>query len=421
MAVLLMLAHVTCIVDRYLVSIVTEPLKHGLGLSDTQLGLLQGPSFAILFAVASLPMGWVADHVNRRNLIVFGIICWSAATVACGLSRSFPELFVARIFVGIGEAALVPAAMSMIGGTFAPDRLTRAVSIFTSGAQFGRAAAFLGGGALLAVFVRSGGVSFPVFGERPPWQALFIAFGLMGLAVAALISTVVEPARATVDHAPRRKFKGALDYFWRNRGAFIPLFVAVGMLAVVVQVLGAWTVSLFVRRYALSPGDASILVGIGSLVAGPTGSVSGGWLTDRLHMSGRRGAYLLVIGCCLGASPVLAALLWLSPTPVMATISYSIFYFIASMGTAPGYAGVQAVTPNSYRGVLASLFMCVQTLIGTGGGPLLVGVLSDHVFGNTMLGASIVFSILIAAIVGTPIALAARKTFEKSRAALLEA
>jgi MFS family permease len=412
-AIVLCIAQTLAVVDRYLVSVLLEPLRHDMHLTDTELGLLQGPSFVLCFALVSIPLGRVADVSNRRLLILGGILVWTGATLASGLADSFAHLFIARLIIGAGEAALIPAAMSLLVAYFPPHLLNRGVSITTSGGSLGRSTAFLGGGALLTIFTAMGVVSFPLIGPMKPWQALFIFFGLLGFVVAALILTIREPTRDSAS-AAKGSFGEAIAYFWLHKGAFIPLFIAFSMVALVVQVLAGWAISFFVREHHMAPGNASILLGICSIGVGPFGNLVGGWLTDRLSAKGVQAPQLVVLTGILLGTILFGIAFWLSPLPPLAAVSYIALYFCASMCSAPGYAGVQVLTPDAHRGVMASLFLSTHILIGAGLGPLLVGFLSDLALPS--LGASIFCAILLAAAGGIPCALLGRRAFEASRA-----
>ena len=156
-AAVLCAAHTVAIIDRFVMVLVTEPLRAAMHLSDTQLGLLQGTGFAILYCGFAVPSGAVADATNRRNLIMVGLALWSLATLAAAFATSFEMLFATRILVGMGEACLVPAGMSLLAAYFAPANLARGTAIFGLGANFGYGFAFLGGGALLTALTASGG------------------------------------------------------------------------------------------------------------------------------------------------------------------------------------------------------------------------------------------------------------------------
>jgi MFS family permease len=411
-----MVAQATANLDRYLISLVLELVKSDFKLSDTQLGLLQGSSFVLLFAFGSIPLGRLADIWSRRLLIVGGMLVWSVSTALCGLAVSFGQLFAARLAVGMGEAALVPAALSLIAAYFPPGKLNRGVAVFSSGGSLGRAAAFLGGGAVLAGLAHWHGPSVLFLGAVKPWRALFILAGLIGVVVAIVVSTIREPTRDREATFSRGTFIGALRHFWDNRGGYLPLFLSFGMVTIAIQLLGAWTVSFLVRTHGMRISRASMLFGLLSLIAGPGGNVIGGWLTDRLDAAGVRAPQLVIIGCSLAVAPFLAVLLWLSPTVGGALACYFALYGSLNFAGAPGYGGVQALTPTRHRGVMTALFLCTQLIVGAGFGPLLVGLLSDHVYpGGHRLGQSIATAVAIAAVLGVPLAFAGRKRFAACR------
>jgi MFS family permease len=415
-ASILMIAQATANLDRYLISLVLELVKSDFKLSDTQLGLLQGSSFVLLFAFGSIPLGRLADVWSRKALIIGGMLVWSISTALCGVAASFGQLFAARLAVGMGEAALVPAALSLISAYFPKGQLNRGVAVFTSGGALGRAAAFLGGGAILAVLMRWTGPSLWFLGAVKPWRALFMLAGLIGIVIALLVTTVREPKRSRDGSFEKGTFLGAIRHFWKNRGGYLPLFLSFGMVTIGIQLRGAWMVSFLVRTYGMRISQASMLFGLLSLFAGPGGNVIGGWLTDRLDAAGVRAPHLFIIGCSLLVAPVLAVLLWLSPTVAGAMACYVALYGSLNFAGAPGYGGVQVLTPSQHRGVMTALFLCAQLIIGAGFGPLLVGLLSDHLYpGGHMLGQSIATAVAIAAVLGAPLAFLGRKGFAACR------
>ncbi len=429
-AFVLMVAQATANLDRYLISLVLELVKSDFKLSDTQLGLLQGSSFVLLFAFGSLPLGRLADVWSRKGLIIGGMLVWSLSTALCGVAASFGQLFAARLAVGMGEAALVPAALSLISAYFPAGQLNRGVAVFSSGGALGRAAAFLGGGAILAVLTHWQGPSLGSLGlgflgaASPgsgalgikPWRALFLLAGLIGVVIAMLVTTIREPQRSVDPARAKGTFLGAMGHFWKNRGAYLPLFLCFGMVTIAIQLLGAWTVSFLVRSHGMKISQASMLFGLVSLFAGPGGNVIGGWLTDRLGASGVRAPQLVIIGGSLVIAPALAVAFWLSPTVAAAMACYAALYGSLNFAGAPGYGGVQVLTPSQHRGVMTALFLCTQLIIGAGFGPLLVGLLSDHLYpGGHMLGQSIATAVAIAAVIGAPLAFVGRKAFAACR------
>jgi MFS family permease len=393
------LGQLVSVLDRYLMGVVTEPMRRDLRLTDSQLGLLMGPAFMFLYILASPPLGRAADVVSRRMVILLGVLTWTLASAYCAIARNFSELVAARVFIGFGEAALVPAAMSLIAAYFPPAVRYRAVSVFTAGQSLGRGGAFLGGGALLAYFSVHA-LNAPVLGALKPWQGVFLASAVIGLVVALLVLTIREPARA------RRKETGggmseALGFFWTHRRAYISLFVAFSMATLVSYVFASWTVSFCVREHGVSPGRASMVIGACSLVVGPAGNFAGGWFSDQLQRRKVVSPHLWSIMGSLLLAPVFALGFWFAPTFALAMVAYLALYFVITATAGPGFGGMQAVTPTRHLGVISSLFVISFTLAGVGIGPLLIGLMSDYLFkSDRMLGPAIFSATALAAFAG---------------------
>ena len=194
---LLTVAYIFSFVDKYIPALLVEPLKLDLGLSDTQMGLLLGPAFAVLYATLGLPMGWLADRFRRTTLVAMGVTLWSLATIASGLAGSFGRLLLTRVGVGIGDATLAPCALSMISDSFPPARRGRPIALYVAAQSFGAGLAALGGAAALGWANAHSEISLPGFGIVAPWQFTFIAVGTPGLIVAVLLLLMREPARET--------------------------------------------------------------------------------------------------------------------------------------------------------------------------------------------------------------------------------
>lgn len=418
---LLAVAHLVSFVDRFVLSLVMEPLKLDLGISDTELGLLQGTGFVILYVVVAVPLGRMADQVNRRNLIVAGIILWSIATALCGLADSFGSLFLARLGVGFGEAALVPAAMSLLAAYFPKEKLGRAVSLFTTGASLGKSAAMIGGGAVLALLVFQGGLMLPGLGRLEPWQGTFVIMALPGLVLAAAIAlTLREPPRVAVkDSLAKPGFGPAIAYAKAHRRAYVPHVAASIAVVLLIQTVSAWSATFYVRLFDMTPSEAGFLVGSVILVAGPLGHLSGGWLTDYFARSGARSpaAPVMAIGL-LAAIPVMIVFAF-SRDVVVSIIAYGLFNFALTLGAPASLAGIQMLTPPAMRGVMTSVFLAIVTMVGIGLGPPMVGVITDFAFADPdKLNLSLLAMVLVVASLGAIMALMSRAAFARTLRAL---
>lgn len=410
---LLSVTHLISFIDRFVMSLVFVPLNAEMRLTDTQLGMVQGLGFVILYSIAGVPLGRLADISSRRWMIAAGMLVWSLATAACAFTHDFPGLFAARIIVGFGEAALIPAAMSLISGYFPRHQLARAVSVFTMGAPLGKTVALVAGGALLAIITPLGGLD--LFGAHfKPWQALFLAASLPGLALLPLLLTIGDPPRGQTAEAPRADFLSALRHMRANLRAYSAQIAAACCAIFLVQAFGAWAPSLFVRVYGLSVSESGYVVGLVSFIASPLGNLSGGWMTDRLSSRNVAGAPLIVIGLCLGLAMPAALLLHAASGTMTAAILYGALTFLLSSTAGPALAGLQLLTPAHQRGAVTAIYMCIMTFLSVGFGPTIVGAVSDHLFqGGQGLSGALTATTMVVALLGISCAAAGRPFFRR--------
>ena len=189
------LALIVSYTDRQVLNLLVDPVRTDLKISDTQISLLQGAAFALFYATAGVPLGRLADVLPRRAVIISGVLAWSASTFACGLAASYGQLFLARLCVGVGEAALLPAALSILADYFPPSRRGTAIGVIIIGAAVGSAVANIIGGLMFAA-VRAGDFNWvPGIAGVSAWRAVFYLISAPGALIALLILTVREPAR----------------------------------------------------------------------------------------------------------------------------------------------------------------------------------------------------------------------------------
>src|ERR1700722_1588915 len=180
--------------DRQVLSLLVDPIRGELGISDSQASLLLGTAFAVVYGIAGIPLGILADRTSRRNLIFAGVLVWSCGTLACGFSQTFGQLFAARIVVGLGEAVLSPAAISLISDYFPPSRRGTAVGFFLSGIAMGIGESILIGGGVLHV-VELGVLAGTPLAGQPAWRLVLLLIGAPGLLWSLAILAIREPAR----------------------------------------------------------------------------------------------------------------------------------------------------------------------------------------------------------------------------------
>ena len=411
-------------IDRALIGVASAPIKQDLGLSDSQFGLLHGTAFVILYCLCGIPLGRLADRTNRCRMIALGILFWTAMTAICGLAGSFIPFFLARIGVGLGEASLVPAGMSLLGSIMPAGRMARASAIFLMGAAIGNAAALLAGGYLLSRLTLAAPTALPLLGTLAPWQLLFLIGCLPGLVAAPLILTIREPARPRPAGSEPDGAGGAAAHVRANAGAYGFLAAATSCSVLLAQAQGAWMPLFYGRQFGLPPGTSAMLVGALFLASAPTGQMAGGFLADRLHMRGVGGGQNLVLALGLGLSLLPASVFCLTDRLGLSATGYFLFNFLVSASTPSGLAGLQLLTPARYRGILTAVLVSVVTLVGVGVGPTLVGVLTDHLFRDERaLGRSLLIVIATAGVAGPILAWIGRAPFARTarqQAALLD-
>jgi len=400
----LALAYCFSFIDRQILNLLVVPIQQDLGISDTQMSLLQGLAFALLYVTLGVPFGMLADRWNRRNLIIAGVTVWCVMTSLCGLADSFSELFVARIGVGIGEAVLTPAAMSLLSDYFPKHKLARAAGVYTSGSSVGATLAFLIGGTIASAVAVSPRVVLPIVGEIHSWGATFIIVGLPGLVVAALMMSVREPARrgrlAAEGTVARLPVGAVLQLIWAYRGAYGGVYLGLAMQILLTYAMQSWIPAYFMRVHDWSMSQLGTWYGLVILFGSVPGLMFGAWLGDRLVQRGHTDGHIRValLGCTLSIAPSVLTPLVPDPYVAMGLLGLSNFFFSFAFGVGP--AALQIMTPNQLRAQVAAIYVLVMGLIGLLLGPTSVALLTDYVFRDPM---KVGYSISIVAAVTGPI------------------
>jgi MFS family permease len=399
----LVLAFIFSIADRIIIALLVEPIKVDLELSDSDMGLMMGPAFALFYALMGLPIGRAVDKHSRRAIVGAGIFMWSIMTVVCGLSRSFWELFMARVGVGVGEATLSPAAYSIIADSFPKDKLGKALGVYQSGAFFGVGFALIFGGLAIQFAKTADDISLPLVGAVAPWQMAFIAVGLPGVLVAALMFLVKEPIRQGIQSAVDDEISlgQAFGFAFSRWRVFIAHYSGFALLALPMTTLATWVPSYLIRVVGLSPPETGLKLGLIVLVFSPVGVIIGGVLADALFKKGITDAALRV---AVGAAVFMVPVSWMTTTvadPFWVLVLLCPFAFGASisMGLAP--TALQLVTPNRLRGQIGAAWMLFLNVITAALGPWAVGVINDAWFGDPLaVGQSIAAVNVVAVTIG---------------------
>ncbi len=382
----LTVAYTFSYIDRQILSLMVGPIRADLDISDSQFSLLHGLAFAIFYTLLGIPIGRLADRANRRNIIAIGVAFWSLATVCCGLVRSFWQLFAARVAVGVGEAALSPAAYSMLADLFPRERLGRAIGIYSSGVFVGIGLSFIIGGMLIGAIEARGGLTLPLVGHLQAWQATFLIVGAPGILVALAMLTLREPKRLgrdpTVASMPIAE---VLRYVLRHRRVYLLHFFGFAMITLLFNGIMAWAAEYFIRIHGVPRATIGPQLGILTVIFGGLGIVCGGlysdWLASRGHTdapirAGLTGAVLLL--------PVAVAAT-LVPDPRFSLALFAPLLFFVSFPFGPAAAGLQIMTPPAMRAQMSAVYLFVVNLTGIGFGGTATALVTDFVFADDMM------------------------------------
>lgn len=378
--VILMIAYALAFLDRTILSLMIIPIQRDLGLSDTQFGLLAGFAFVLFYSTAGMPIGWLADRYSRRGIVGIGIALWSVMTMACGLAGNFGQLFLARVGVGIGEAALNPCAYSIIGDSFPKERLARAISVFSTGSMIGSGLAFAFGGLLIKFLVDAPDLTVLMIGKVHAWQLAFFVAGLPGILVAALVYTIHEPRRPVPPTADGASMRAFLDFLKVNKQVLFYHASGFSAFTLVVYALLTWMPALLMRKHGMDPAAVGVIMGGVTGFFGLLGFVGGGFMADYLIQKGYDDAHLRVgvIGGSVGLP--FALLAPLAPNATTAVMALCLAFLFITLPSGSGVAGLQLITPSYLRARVSSIFMVVINIIGLGLGPVLVPILTDYAF-----------------------------------------
>lgn len=355
-------------IDRRVVSLVIEPLKHEFHLTDSQLGMLSGLAFGLIYAVVSIPLGLLADRTNRRNLLAGVLAIWSAMTALAGFANSYGHLLLTRIGVGAAEAGASPTAVSMITDLFPRERRATAVAIYQTGIPIGSFLCFIVGAWLVANY---------------GWRSAFLAAGLPGIPLALLFLVFLkEPKRGVFDEAVPVETGN-----WRARLGDAFRFIG-GDLRVLLLVIGAavlsaantgvtgWFVPFLMREHALTIQQSGLVIAFSSGICGGLGLVLTGTVTDRFA-KGDPDRMLMMCGVIALITMLLAAVALVSTMLALTIAAIAAYSLVCYSFLGISYGALLNLTPTRIRGTVIAIEMVAANLFGYGGGPFVVGVLSD--------------------------------------------
>lgn len=383
--IILTLAYTCSFIDRQILTLLIEPIRRDFHINDTGVTLLGSFAFSVFYTTFGIPIARLADRTHRRNLMAVGLAFWSVMTAAGGVARGFWGLFAARVGVGVGEAALSPAAFSLMADYFPPRKVALAVSVYSMGLYFGAGLALMIGGSVIKAVSNSPMHDLPLVGEVFPWQVTFFIVAAIGLPVLLLMFLIREPlrrahARAVTTTDAAASSWPALRAFMRdNKRTLVCHICAFTLYGVGINCYLQWGPTMMIRTYGWDATQAGHTIGAMLFVLGTAGVYTGGWVADRLAAKGRGAILRAAFGGMLAGIPFLL-LTPLLPDARLATVTFGVAVFFMAYPQGLPAAALQVITPNPLRAQMTAIYFFIGNLVASGFGPLAPALLNDYVF-----------------------------------------
>lgn len=412
--------------DRQILALLVEPLKTDLSLSDTQFSLIGGFAFAILYALLGIPLGYLADYISRKKVVMAGLLAWTLLTALCGTARSFLQLLVFRVGVGAGEAGLGPAGSSVIADLFTLRTRGLAMGIFITGTTLGTAAALFVGGPLIAYLTEVGPVTVRFLGTVQPWQMVFFCFALPGILVAVLQLFSLEPPRqrpheslqGDADASHWRKALDVFPYLWRHGRLYLATIGSFVMSGVMLHSILLWMPSYFIRSFGWSLERTGTSLGLMIVIFGTAGSLGGGLLLGVLEKNRVKVAAVKLGAIVFAVVTVNAELLFLMPASSASLVFVGFIVAGLWMVGPIMLTALIAITESNYIGRITAIALFGVNLIGMGVGPVLVALTTDLVFRDELrVGSSLAVVVLFAGILGIAMLISGSRHYHRATGA----
>lgn len=378
---LLMGAFVVSAIDRGIIALLVEPIKAEYGLTDTQFAALMSLAFGSFYVVMAIPLGYLADRFQRRLVIGIGVGMFSLFSVMTGLAKTYTQLFVARMGVGFGEASVSPAGLAMISDYFAPHKLGRAIGLFNMCGFVGGSLALVGGGWLFGLYQELHQPDASALMGFAPWQATILTAAVPGLLLTPALLMLREPVRrGMAGRSARLSLPEMLEELGKRRVFLVLLIVGMSFANIMTMAVSMWSPALFIRVYGWSAAEAGFWLGLALLAGAVAGSYLAGWMTDRMTQAGKLDAPIRIAAFSFLIGGVFGCISPLMPTASLALVTQLPLLFLKPMAFACSLMALQMVIPNQLRSQVNATYNTMLSLLGLVVGPLVIGMLTDHVF-----------------------------------------
>jgi MFS family permease len=379
----LALCYMVSFVDRQILGLLIEFIRADLGLTDTQISLVAGLAFAIFYTSAAVPLAMIADRWSRKGVIMAGVVIWGAMTSLCGLAASFTQLFLGRLGVGLGEAALTPSAYAIIADIYSGKTRARAMSIFVIGGAAGAGIAMMIGAGAVALAGQADRLNMPLLGEMSVWRVVMIGLGAFTMLLIFPLLLIISPPLMTQPALAKNGNTGdVVRDLWQHRRGFAALFLGIPLINMGGYGYNFSAPAMLIRNFGWAEVDVGLWLGGTQVVAGVLGVLCFGFLAQYWRRDASEDWLIKwIIWTTLPAAVLLGVAGFATNAPFAIGLLAGVAFLTGAMSALAPVA-LQAITLPDRRARVSSLFLLVANLVGIGLGPLAVSLGTDYGFGD---------------------------------------
>ena len=382
-AFILLIGFTFSFIDRQVLNLLVVPIQNDLNITDTQISALQGLAFVITYVGLCVPIGRIIDKTHRVSVMIIGLLVWSAATIACGFSKNYISMFIARMGIGAGESTVHPGSISILGDYFDSDKIASPMSIYLLGPYLGAGIAMIFGAQVLDwTSQMDSNFILPLVGEVAPWQLTFIAVGLPGILVACLFLTIREPKRRIqeIESQEAPSFKKIAEYIKNNWQVYGAIIIGNSCLIILLYGLQSWVPTMLLRVYEWDLIQSGRIYGLIAMFAGSAGVLSGPFVLNLMNKNNIDAPHFKLAIFGISMASLSLVLLPFQANVNIALIFVTLASFFVTLPLAGTSSAMVIVSPNRIRGVITGIYVVVTSVFGLVLGPFLVASSTDFIF-----------------------------------------
>ena len=385
-AFVLLIGFTFSFIDRQVLNLLVVPIQNDLNITDTQISALQGLAFVLTYVGLCIPIGRLIDKSHRVTVMIIGLLVWSIATIACGFSKNYVSMFIARMGIGAGESTVHPGSISILGDYFDSNKIASPMSIYLLGPYLGAGIAMIFGAQVLDWTSQMDNVIiFPLIGEIAPWQLTFIAVGLPGILVAGLFLTIREPQRKIQESESIEvpSFSKVIQYIKNNWEVYGAIIIGNSCLIILLYGLQSWVPTMLLRVYEWDLVQSGRVYGSIAMLAGSAGVLSGPFVLKYMSKINVNAPHFKLAIFGISMASLSLVLLPFQPNVNIALVFVTMASFFVTLPLAGTSSAMVIVSPNRIRGVITGIYVVVTSVFGLVLGPFLVASSTDFIFQDT--------------------------------------